>query len=230
MYKLFIANKNYSSWSLRPWVLMTDSGIPFEEQLTPFVPGSNREAFRSFSPAGTVPCLHDHDIVVWDSLAIIEYLADNHTGIWPEDSKARTWARCATAEMHSGFSSLRGNCGMSVGIRVKLNEISTGLQQDITRIDELWCQGLNQFGGPFLAGKSFTAVDAFYAPVVYRIRTYDLQISEKSNNYVKLMLEHPALQQWEQAALAEPWIDQAHDDEISTFGVITHDLRKITSQ
>ena len=205
---------------------MTEFGIPFEEELTPFIPGSNKEPFKQFSPTGTVPCLHDNEIVVWDSLAIIEYLADKHDGIWPEQLKVRTWARCASAEMHSGFTSLRSNCGMSVGVRVELNEISTALQQDIDRIDELWCEGLEQFGGPFLAGKLFTAVDAFFAPVVYRIRTYDLQLSQKSNDYVKKILECAAMQQWEQAALQEPWIDQAHDNEIRSYGDIIRDFRQ----
>lgn len=229
MYKLFIANKNYSSWSLRPWVLMTELGIPFKEFITPFSPDSNRETFGEFSPTATVPCLHHEDIVVWDSLAIVEYLADNHSGVWPSESKTRAWARSATAEMHSGFSTLRSNCGMIVGIRVELNEISTTLEQDIKRIDELWSDGLNQFSGPFLAGDSFTAVDAFYAPVVYRVRTYNLQLSQPSQDYVEMMLKNSSMQKWEQAALAEPWIDQEHDDEVRSFGAITEDFRQITN-
>lgn len=229
MYKLFIANKNYSSWSLRPWVLMTELGIPFKEFITPFSPDSNRETFGGFSPTATVPCLHHEDIVVWDSLAIVEYLADNHSGVWPSESKTRAWARCAAAEMHSGFSTLRSNCGMIVGIRVELNEINTTLEQDIKRIDELWSDGLNQFSGPFLAGDSFTAVDAFYAPVVYRVRTYNLQLSQPSQDYVEMMLKNSSMQKWEQAALAEPWIDQEHDDEVRSFGAITEDFRQITN-
>src|SRR5271165_5094264 len=104
MYELHIANKNYSSWSLRPWVLMRELGIPFVERLSPFSEESNWDAFRGFSPNGKVPCLHDGAEAVWDSLAITEYLAEGHQGVWPENQQARTWARCAAAEMHSGFS------------------------------------------------------------------------------------------------------------------------------
>ncbi len=107
MLTLHIANKNYSSWSLRQWVLLSELGIPFREQLSPFAAGSNWEAFRAFSPNGKVPCLHDGDEVVWDSLAIVEYLAERHAGVWPVDASARTWARCASAEMHTGFAALR---------------------------------------------------------------------------------------------------------------------------
>src|SRR5690349_8533133 len=121
MYKLFIANKNYSSWSLRPWVLMKVLGIPFEEHLIRFgSPEENRTAFRKISPSGKVPCLADGDLSVWDSYAIAEYLSERHQGIWPADSAARAWARSAAAEMHSGFANLRNTCGMNCGVRVKL--------------------------------------------------------------------------------------------------------------
>ena len=119
MYELYIANKNYSSWSLRPWVLMRALGIPFDETLVPFLGGvgANWDAFRAFSPTGKVPCLRDGDAVVWDSLAIAEYLAERHAGVWPADPRARAWARCAAAEMHSGFPGLRSVCTMNCGVR-----------------------------------------------------------------------------------------------------------------
>ena len=110
MYKLYIANKNYSSWSLRPWILLRALSIPFEEQLVPFDEGSNWNKFRSFSPNGKVPCLHDGATLVWDSLAIIEYLAERHEGVWPEEADMRAWARCVVSEMHSGFVELRERC------------------------------------------------------------------------------------------------------------------------
>src|ERR1700748_212059 len=120
MYTLHIANKNYSSWSLRSWVLMRELGIAFNERLTVF-DGAGNAAFRSFSPTGKVPCLTDGDITVWDSLAIAEYLAERHPGVWPSAPAARAWARSAAAEMHSGFGELRNRCSMTCGLRVKLH-------------------------------------------------------------------------------------------------------------
>ena len=140
MYQLHIANKNYSSWSLRPWVLMTELGIEFEEHFQPFESEDNFEKFRTFSPTGKVPCLVDGDTVVWDSLAIAEYLAERHPGTWPEDNAARAFARCAAAEMHSGFPDLRTICPMNCAITVEMAGVPEGLQRDINRIDELFSQ------------------------------------------------------------------------------------------
>lgn len=222
---LYIANKNYSSWSLRPWVLMKHLGLPFDEQLMVFGEGSNWDAFRAFSPSGRVPCLRDGDTTVWDSLAITEYLAERHVGVWPSDGDARTWARCAAAEMHSGFGTLRNECGMSCGIRVRLHAVGPALKADIARINELWNQGLSRFGGPFLAGRAFTAVDAFYAPVVFRIQTYGLPMEGAAATYVRHMLAQPAMREWYAAALAERWRDHAHEAETLQYGELTEDLR-----
>jgi len=224
-YKLFIANKNYSSWSLRPWVLMKELNIDFEEQLVPFIEGSNWLPYREFSPNGTVPCLHADDKVIWDSLGIIEHLAEHHQGVWPEDTDARTWARCATAEMHSGFSALRNDCTMTCGQRIKLHKISTNLQANIDRIDELWNEGLSRFGGPFLAGKAFSAVDAFYAPIAFRIRTYDLQLSQTSLDYANRLLALNSMQEWDTAARAETWREQNHEQDAANSGTILEDFR-----
>ncbi|GJM10214.1 MAG: glutathione S-transferase [Lysobacteraceae bacterium] len=229
MYQLYIANKNYSSWSLRPWVLMTTLGIAFEERLTPFVPGSNWTPFRHFSPSGTVPCLHHNGQIIWDSLAIIEYLAEHHVDVWPIDLKARTWARCAAAEMHSGFSALRQECPMNCAVRVDLNSRSDALERDILRLDELWQQGFSQFGGPYLAGADFSAVDAFFAPVAFRVRSFAIPLSPASMRYVSLLLNTEAMLQWDAAAIAEPWVDQAHDDEIAAAGTIVEDRRTATA-
>src|SRR5262245_40578936 len=119
MYDLYIANKNYSSWSLRPWVLMRELAIPFRAIITPF--GAKNDHFLQFSPSGKVPCLVDGDITVWDSLAITEYVGERHAGVWPAEAAARAWARCAAAEMHSGFMALRNTCGMNCGVRIKLH-------------------------------------------------------------------------------------------------------------
>jgi len=224
---LYIANKNYSSWSLRPWLLMKQLGIPFQESLQPFIEGSNWVPFRQFSPNGRVPCLRDGDTVVWDSLAIVEYLAENHPAVWPSGRAARTWARCAAAEMHAGFATLRTECGMSCGTRVRLNRIGTALQADIARIHELWNEGLSRFGGPFLASEAFTAVDAFYAPVVFRIQTYGLPTDGAAVGYVQRMLSLPAMREWYATALAETWRDGPHEAEVRQYGEVIEDLRAV---
>lgn len=226
MYTLHIANKNYSSWSLRPWVLMKELGIEFNEQLIVFGDEPTWQAYRRLSPSGKVPCLTDESTTVWDSLAIIEYLAERHEGVWPKDAKARAWARCAAAEMHSGFQSLRDICSMNVGLRIRMNTVSEGLQKDIDRIDSLWSHGLQQFGGPFLAGDRFSAVDAFFAPVVYRVRTYGLDLSEGAAAYVERVLALGSMQQWEAESLAEPWQDAEHEDIAFTVGTLLADHRQ----
>jgi len=224
MYRLYVGNKNYSSWSLRPWLLMRELGIPFDEQLVVF-DERNFERFRKFSPTGRVPCLVDGDVTVWDSLAITEYLAERHPGVWPSDAKARAWARCAAAEMHSGFGALRGDCSMNCGVRVRLKELSAALKKDLTRLDELWSEGLRCFGGSFLAGAKFTAVDAFFGPVAFRVQTYDLPLSDAARAYVARLLDLPAMRDWYAAALAETWRDPSHDQELTRVGTIVEDLR-----
>ncbi|KRF02047.1 glutathione S-transferase [Frateuria sp. Soil773] len=228
MYTLYIANKNYSSWSLRPWLLLGGLGIPFAERLVAFSPAAaaNREAFRAFAPNGKVPCLHDGDTVVWDSLAIAEYLAERHPGVWPSDPAARAWARCAAAEMHSGFGALRTHCTMNCGVRVRLPDpLPAGLDADIARVDELWSEGLERFGGRFLAGDGFGAVDAFYAPVAFRIQTYGLRLGAGSMAYAQRLLDLPAMREWYDAALAESWRDPGHEDEARRAGTWLQDLR-----
>ena len=222
---LYIANKNYSSWSLRPWVLLHERGIPFEEQLAPFGDGSNWDAFRKFSPTGKVPCLLDGDTAVWDSLAITEYLAETHPGVWPVERGARAFARCAAAEMHSGFSALREQCGMNCGIRVKLHRIDAALQRDLTRLSELWNDGLARFGGPFLAGSEFSAADAFYAPVAFRIQTYAPPLDAAANAYAQRLLALPSMREWYGDALKDTWRHAAHENEVAEWGAVTEDLR-----
>lgn len=225
MYTLHIANKNYSSWSLRPWVLMRELGIDFEELMHVFEP-TNWEEFRTFSPSGTVPCLWDDEIRVWDSLAIIEYLAEIHPGVWPKDRIARAWARSATTEMHAGFPALRTQCSMTCGQRISLHEMPPVLVRDIERIDELWREGLERFGGPFLAGDEFTAVDAFFTPVAFRIQTYRLAVSGTAMAYAQRLLALPSMQDWYAQALAETWRDTPHDIEVQAWGTVAADLRE----
>jgi glutathione S-transferase len=224
MYELYIGNKNYSSWSLRAWVLMRAAGIEFKEHLIPFG-GPAWEDFLEISPSGKIPCLVDGSTLVWDSLAITEYLAERHRGVWPQDVGARAWARSAAAEMHSGFIELRNRCPMSVGVRLRLKETPPALKRDTARLETLWADGLDRFGGPFLAARSFTAVDAFFAPVAYRVQSFGLELSPTAAGYTQRLLETPAMRQWYEAALAENFRDAPHEAEILSIAHVVGDLR-----
>jgi len=225
VYVLHIANKNYSSWSLRPWVLMRTLDIPFEERLTPFPTGSSFSLYRPFSPSGRVPCLVDDGWAVWDSLAIAEYLAERHHGVWPVEAKARAWARSAAAEMHSSFTALRNLCPMNCGVRVEPFPMSDALKHDLFRLGDLWNDGLARFGGPFLAGDSFTAVDAFFAPVAFRAKSYGLSFEGAAAAYPARLLDLPAMREWYAAGLAETWREPDHEAEVAAAGTIIEDLR-----
>lgn len=225
MYELYIANKNYSSWSLRPWVLMRELQIPFTEHVLPFGLETAWQPFRKISPSGKVPCLVDQATVVWDSFAIAEYLHERHPAVWPADAAARTFARCAAAEMHSGFTELRSRCSMSCGVRVRLADMPAGLGRDLARLGGLWNEGLRRFGGPFLAGKSFCAVDAFFAPVAFRIQTYGIALDGPAAAYALRLLALDSMQAWYADALAETFRDQPHDVEIAAAGTVLEDLR-----
>lgn len=248
MYHLYIGNKNYSSWSLRPWVLLTHLGVRFEEHLEHFESDDNLYKFRAFFPSGTVPCLMDRSLmdkdlvdkgllaensadqangqVVWDSLAICEYVAEQYPEVWPKDWGARAFARCAAAEMHSSFSSIRNICPMNCAITVDMKEIPPGLSRDLSRIDEIWQEGLTRFGGPFLAGDRFSAADAFFCPVAFRIESYQLPVSAASRSYVSHLLGLPAMKAWHAAAVEESWREQAHEKEAQDAGAIVADRRR----
>lgn len=221
VYELVITNKNYSSWSLRVWVLMRHLGIPFAERLLPYHPG----AFQGVTPSGNVPCLVDGELTVWDTLAITEYLAERHAGVWPEDPGARAWARCAAAEMHSGFRALRNDCSMSMGVRIRRRVISPALHADLARLAELWADGFNRHGGPFLCGAKFTAADAFFVPVASRVQTYGLPLPEQADNYCARLLELDLVKEWVAAGLAETLRDATHEQEILSQGELLEDLR-----
>jgi glutathione S-transferase len=225
MLTLYIANKNYSSWSLRPWFLLHELGVPFEEQRLVFGDEAAWGPFRALSPSGKVPLLVDDGRVVWDSLAIVEYLAERHPGVWPAGADARAWARCAAAEMHSGFTALRQVCSMNIGIRVRLHEVSPALARDVARIDALWSDGLSRFGGPWLAGAQVSAVDAFFAPVAFRVQTYGLALGPAAAAYAARLLGRPSMQRWYAEGVAETSRDPAHDAEIEAVGVLTSDVR-----
>ncbi len=221
MYELIIGNKNYSSWSLRPWALLTELKIPFAERLVPF--GS--ADFGALAPSGRVPVLVDGATTVWDSLAIVEYLAERHEGVWPADRAARAWARSAAAEMHSGFGDLRRSCPMTCGQKVQLHTQSPGLKADLLRVQALWTEGLGRAGGPFVAGAAFSAVDAFFCPVAFRVQTYGLELALEPAAYAQRLLGLGALQAWYAAALDEPFRDASHEAEVRATGTVREDLR-----
>ncbi len=223
-YILITANRNYSSWSLRPWLLMKGLGLDFDDRLEPFTKPSNYEEFRSFSPTGQVPVLLHEGRTIHDSMGIALYLADRHDGVWPAEADARAWAQCAAAEMHSGFAALRNDCTMNVGVRVKPKPMSDALKANVGRIRELFEEGLSRFGGPYLAGAAFSAVDAFFAPVAYRVRTYGLDVG-KGQAWVDHIIAHPAMQAWEAAALKEEWREVGHEEELRACGEIVADYR-----
>lgn len=223
-YTLITANRNYSSWSLRPWLLMKALGIAFEDRVEPFTKPNNYDDFRAFSPTGQVPVLLDDGRTVHDSLGIALYLADRHDGVWPVDADARAWAQCAVAEMHGGFAALRNDCTMNVGVRVRPKPMSAALTANVARIRELFEDGVARFGGPWLAGGAFSAADAFYAPVAWRIRTYGLEVG-RGHAWVDHVIAHPAMQEWERRALAESWREESHEAELQACGEVMADYR-----
>jgi glutathione S-transferase len=226
MYELYIGNKNYSSWSLRPWILMRELGVAFAERWVPFGDTPKWENYRRIAPNGKVPCLIDAGTAVWDSLAIIEYLSERHRGVWPDDREARTWARSVAAEMHSGFTELRSRCPMSCGVRVRLAGIPPALGRDLERVGALWNDGLRRFGGPFLTGRTFTAADAFFTPVAFRIQTYGLRLDTVAAQYAARLLARPAMREWYVQGLDERIRDEPHDAEVRAAGTVIADLRR----
>jgi glutathione S-transferase len=229
VYTLITANRNYSSWSLRPWVLMKALGIPFAERLEPFTSPDNYEDFRRFSPTGQVPLLLDgepgRERRVWDSLGITLYLADRHPEVWPQDKEARAFAQAIVAEMHGGFGALRNACTMNVGVRVAPKPMSQALTRNVARVREIFEEARDRFGGPWLTGAQFTAADAFYAPVAFRVRTYGLDVG-RGAEWVERVIAHPAMQEWEAQALAESWREASHEQELAAAGTITADYRQ----
>jgi glutathione S-transferase len=204
---LYVGNKNYSSWSFRPWIAMEAAGVPFKDVVIPFDFAAGNPEFRKISPTGRVPVLHHGDVRVWESLAIIEYVAElfPEAGIWPKDRAARAEARAISMEMLSGFQALRGACPMNIRRMPGEIDLPEGVSDDVARIEAIWKAALARSGGPFLFG-AFSAADAMYAPVVNRFEIYRLTKDETVLAYMARVKAHPAWQKWQAAALAEPWI------------------------
>jgi glutathione S-transferase len=211
--KLIFANRNYSSWSLRPWLVLSHFGIPFEEEMALLSGEGWKENLIRKSPTGRVPVLVDGDLVLPETIAIIEYLAEKYPdkGIWPADAVARALARAASAEMHAGFLALRQAAPMNLRASHPGRVDPDFVAADLKRLEALWGGLLERYGGPYLFG-SFCAADAMFAPVATRIRTYDLPVSDTAAGYVEAIYALPAFQTWLAEAIKEPWI--VEDDEI----------------
>jgi glutathione S-transferase len=205
--KLVIGNKNYSSWSMRPWLALRANDIAFDEIFIPLYTGdADKKRILDFTRSGKVPALIDGDITVWDSLAIIEYPAERfpEKHLWPLDRADRAHARSISAEMHSGFAAIRNECGMNLHRPVGAIELSADARANIARIQQIWIECRERFkaSGPFLFG-AFGAADAMFAPVVHRFRTYAIEVEPGARDYMATMMALPAFQEWTRAGLAE---------------------------
>ena len=207
--KIVVGNKNYSSWSLRPWLALEQCGVPYEEQVIPLDQEGTVAQIARFSPSGRVPALLDGELTIWDSLAICEYLNEKFPAaqLWPKDPAARAVARSVSAEMHSGFTGLRTHCQMKVKESLPMAEPRDEVKADLARIDALWTDCRRRFGagGPFLFG-AFSIADAMFAPVVSRLRTYALPVSPSARAYVDTVWNSPGMQKWAAAARAESFV------------------------
>lgn len=204
--EIVVGTKKWSTWSMRPWLALKRAGVPFTETVVQLREAElSEEAIARHSPSKLVPVLKDGDLVVWDSLAVCEYLAEKHPGLWPADPVARALGRAAAAEMHSGFSSLRGECPMDLALR-EVVDLSEATQKNIRRIVELWAGLLDRFGGPYLVGE-WSIADAFYTPVATRFRSYGVKLSDygdtgAAGEYAERLLETPEYLEWEREALS----------------------------
>jgi glutathione S-transferase len=213
---LVIGNKNYSSWSMRPWVAMTAFAIPFQEVRVLLDQSDTSSRIAEYSAAGRVPVLVAGEITIWDSLSICEYLAEQFPELhmWPQDVAARAMARSVCAEMHSGFSDLRSAMSMNIRMHLPGRGRTMGAQSDIGRISEIWEECLSRFGHHQYLFGEFSIADAFYAPVVMRFRTYGVTLAPALQAYCERVIAHPAVARWIREALAETETASRHDDEL----------------
>jgi glutathione S-transferase len=217
---LYIGNKNYSSWSLRPWLLLKHLGIPFAEHMVSVAGRDYNPALRPISANAKVPCLHVDGFQIWESLAIAEYLAEQNPNLWPTDAKARARARSISAEMHAGFANLRKAMPMNLKFRLKGKPADAAVQRDIDRIVEIWTEARTRFAtpdGPYLFG-AFSVADAMYAPIACRFQTYNVPLTAEAKAYSDNLLAHPAIQEWYAAALQETEAHAHYDDLAKEYG------------
>jgi glutathione S-transferase len=209
--RLIIGNKNYSSWSMRPWIAMKTANIPFEETVISLGAPTFKQVVGSVSGTGKVPVLIDGDVRVWESLAILEYLAERfpRAGLWPAESAARAMARAVSNEMHAGFLPLRRHLPMNMWRPVKRRDLTPDAEANVKRIEAIWADCRTRFGakadGPFLFGQ-YGAADAMYAPVVARLHTYGVDVGKVSRGYMDAVMALPAWREWHAAAIIEPWV------------------------
>jgi glutathione S-transferase len=212
--KLILANKAYSSWSLRPWILLAQLKIPFEEVIIPMDQPETRASMLKYAPTGKCPSLQDGKIAIWESLAIIEYLAEAYPEklVWPKGKAARAHARALASEMHAGFVALRQTCPTNFRRPVKAIPLSDEVRADVARIETAWAHARAAFGrgGPFLFGR-FSAADAMFAPVVSRFQVYDVSVSTQTRVYMEAIMALPAWKAWIADAHAEPWRIERYD-------------------
>jgi glutathione S-transferase len=212
--KLILGNKNYSSWSLRPWIAMRHAGLTFEEEVIPLYEPGSAEKMSKYSPTGKLPVLIDDDMVIWESLAILDHLAEKFpkAQLWPADPKARAHARAISAEMHAGFVPLRKHCPMNMRRVRKKRELTTEVAHDVRRIEQIWteCRGRFGQGGPFLFG-GFGAADAMYAPVVSRLFSYGIGVGAAAEEYMTAVMALPAFKEWRDTGVSEPWVMEGNE-------------------
>ena len=213
-FTLVVANKNYSSWSLRGWLALKLTGVAFDEVVVPLREPDTRATLLRYSPSGKAPCLIHGAVTVWESLAIGEYLAEvfPDAGLWPKNGAARAHARAIASEMHAGFMALRKGLPMNIRVKKAAFALSEDVQQDINRVEAIWRDARDRFGegGPFLFG-AFGLADAMFAPVAFRFASYGVTVGEQASQYCAALLAHPFMVEWRAAALAEPWMIPAFE-------------------
>lgn len=220
MFDLYIGNKNYSSWSLRPWLLMKHFGIPFAEHMVSVAGREYNPALKPLAGNARVPCLHDDGFAIWESIAIAEYLAERHPQMWPADAKARARARSVSAEMHAGFGALRTAMPMNLKLKLKGKPAAPAVQRDIDRIAEIWVEARTQFAsgdGPWLFG-DFSVADAMFAPVAWRLHVYNVELPPVAAAWRDTVLAHPAMREWYAAALLETEAHAHYDCLAEEYG------------
>lgn len=220
MFDLYIGNKNYSSWSLRPWLLLKHFGIPFREHMVSVAGRDYNAALKPLAGNARVPCLHEDGFQVWESIAIAETLAERHPAMWPADARARARARSISAEMHAGFTALRTAMPMNLKLKLKGKPPTPAVQRDIDRIVEIWEEARMQFAtadGPWLFG-AFSVADAMFAPIAWRFHVYNVVLPPLAATYRDAMLAHPAMQEWYAAALLETEAHSHYDGLADEYG------------
>ncbi len=220
MFDLYIGNKNYSSWSLRPWLLLKHFAIPFAEHMVSVAGRDYNPALKPLAGNARVPCLHEDGFQVWESLAIAETLAERHPQMWPADPRARARARSISAEMHAGFVDLRTAMPMNLKLRLRGRPASSAVQRDIDRVVEIWEEARTQFAtldGPWLFG-AFSVADAMFAPVVWRFHVYNVDLPPLAGVYRDAMLAHPAMQEWYAASILESEAHAHYDCLAEEYG------------